>query len=46
MKKTERKHWINGLQKRGKNHYCLTISLFGYGLLISSNPTIELFKLI
>lgn len=35
MNKTEKKYWINGIQKRGKNFYTLTMSLFNLGLMIS-----------
>lgn len=51
MKTTERKYWVNGWQVRGngfgwRKHYCLTFSLFNIGVLISSNPSLEVFKLI
>lgn len=51
MTKAQKKHWVNGLQIRPLiirpgNHYSYAISIFNYGLLICSNPSIEVFKLI
>lgn len=35
MKKTEKKYWINGIQKRGKDFYTLAFSIKNKALLIS-----------
>jgi len=33
--KTEKKHWVNGYQIRGKNFKTLNLSLFNYGVMFS-----------
>lgn len=45
MKHTENKYWVNGYQLRGKNHKCLTFNIFSIGVLLSNNPSINIFIL-
>ena len=35
MKNTEKRYWINGIDKRGKNFYTIAMSVKKYALLIS-----------
>lgn len=56
MTNTQKKHWVNGYQNRSGWHNTITMSLFGFGLMIAFgiNPyndnkrfvQIESFKLI
>lgn len=56
MTNTQKKHWVNGYQNRSGWHNTITMSLFGFGLMIAYgiNPyndnkrfvQVESFKLI
>lgn len=37
MTNTEKKHWVNGYQVRGRVCHTFALSLFNYGVLISWN---------
>lgn len=48
MTTTERKHWVNGYQVRGKGFKTITLSLGSIGLMVSGYyvPSVKLFKLV
>lgn len=46
MKKTEKKYWVNGFQKRGRNYKTLTISIGNLGIMFDNKFKIYFYKLV
>lgn len=48
MKKTEKRHWVNGYQVRGGWHKTLSLSSFNYAVMFSwgRGLVVELYKLV